>query len=172
MIIDIGPLLRGEVRGISIDYTLTPEPLRGVEFAQDARVRGSITDNAGYMQLALRAELPYVAECARCLCEVRGVYGVDFVRTLVTPGMLTEERLAENIDEYVLVEDGRLDIDGELSEWLLLEFPTKLLCSEDCEGLCQVCGNPKREGCGCVERYIDPRLAPLAKLLEDDGEDK
>ena len=169
MIIDIGPLLRGEVRSISIDYTLTPEPIFGVNFGSDAHVSGKITDNAGYMQLVLKAELPYIGECARCLDEVRGVYSIDFIRTVVTPGMLTEEQLAVNIDEYVLVENGRLDIDEELTEWLLLEFPTKLLCSEDCEGLCPICGNPKREGCGCVEKHIDPRLAPLAKLLEDDG---
>lgn len=171
MMIDIGPLLRGECKRIDIDFMLTPEPLDGVRFTSDAHIFGSVTDSAGYMRLTLHADLPYEAECARCLCNVTGVFGTDFERTVATPGMLSEQQIADNVDEYVVVKGGMLDIDGELTETLILEFPTRLLCDEDCEGLCQVCGRPKREGCGCVEKHTDPRLAVLASLLEkeDDG---
>lgn len=166
MIVDISPLLRGEVSRISIDYALTPLKMEGVEFSSDAHVTGALTNNAGYMKLSLLAELPYRAECARCLSPALGVFSVDFVRTVATPGMLSQQQIADNVDEYVVVKDGRLDIDEELLECCLLEFPTKLLCSTDCEGLCSVCGKPKRDGCGCVDKHIDPRLAVLAKLLE------
>ena len=172
MIVDIGPLLRGEVNRIDIDYTLAPQTLEGVEFSSDARISGCVTDNAGYMRLALRAELPYVTECSRCLCPVEGIFEVDFERTVVTEGMLTEEQIADNVDEYVIVEHGKLDVDEELAESILLEFPTKIVCSEDCEGLCPVCGNPKRDGCSCVDKEVDPRMAPLAKLLAQFDEDE
>lgn len=165
MIVDIGPLLRGEVNRIDIDYALAPQPIDGVEFSSDAQISGCVTDNAGYMRLALRATLPYATECSRCLCPVEGIFEVDFERTVVTEGMLTEEQIADNVDEYVIVEHGKLDVDEELAESILLEFPTKIVCSDDCEGLCPVCGNPKRDGCSCVEKNIDPRMAPLAKLL-------
>ncbi len=167
--IDMGPLLRGETSCISIDYTLVPEPMddMGVKFTSDAHVTGSIKDNAGYMRLTLKAELPYSTECARCLAEVRGVYKIGFERTVVAEGMLTEQQLADNVDEYAVIKNGMLDIDEELKESLILEFPLRILCSEDCPGLCPVCGKPKREGCGCVEKNTDPRLAVLSKLLDE-----
>ncbi len=173
MIIDMRPLLRGETERILIDYALTPDHDlgQGARSRGDAAVFGSVTDSAGYMRLSLKAELPFSTECARCLSKVDGVFAVDFDRTVVTEGTLSDEQLADKIDEYVILKDGMLDINEELKETLALEFPMRILCSQDCEGLCSVCGKPKREGCGCKERYVDPRLAVLEKLLLDNRDD-
>ena len=66
-----------------------------------------------------------------------------------------------------------LDVDEPLCEELLLGFPSRLLCSEDCEGLCPKCGKPKREGdCGCVLKEIDPRLAVLKNFFDKDQDEK
>ena len=171
MVLDVSPLLRGEVNRIEIDYMLTPETLDGVEFDADVHVTGQLTDNAGYMRLTLKAELPYHGECARCLAPVDGVFSLDFERTVVTEGMLTEERLSELDDEYVLVEKNELDVDLAISEELLLNFPSRLLCSDDCLGLCPKCGKPKRDGdCGCPTKEIDPRLAVLKSFFADSDE--
>ena len=167
MIIDLNPMLRGEVNVINIDFVLTPEIIEDVTFESGARVFGKITNNAGYMRLTLKAELPYVGECARCLDTVRGVFSLDFERTVVTEGMVSEERLEESVDEYIVIDDGKLILDDAVREELLIDFPRKLLCSEDSEGLCPKCGKPKKEGdCGCVTKEIDPRLEVLKKLLD------
>lgn len=167
MIIDLNPMLRGEVNVIDIDFVLTPEIIEDVTFESGARVFGKITNNAGYMRLTLKAELPYVGECARCLDTVRGVFSLDFERTVVTEGMVSDERLEESVDEYIVLDNGRLVLDDAVREELLIDFPRKLLCSEDCEGLCPKCGKPKKEGdCGCVTKEIDPRLEVLKKLLD------
>ena len=172
MVIDVGPLLRGEIKKINIDYMLTPEPVSGVEFESDAHVTGELTDNAGYMRLKLTSELVYHGECARCLAPVDGVFSLDFERTVTVEGVLSEEELDENGDEYVIIKGSSLDVDETLCEELVLAFPTKLLCSEDCEGLCPKCGKPRREGdCGCPEKEIDPRLAILATLFDKDSSD-
>ena len=171
MVIDIAPLLRGEVKRMDIDYSLSPEQIDGVGFESDAHVFGCVTDRAGYMRLMLKAELNYHGECARCLAPVDGVFSLDFERTVVTEGMLTEERLAELDDEYVLVEKNELDVDMAIREELLLNFPTRLLCSDDCLGLCPKCGKPKRDGdCGCPTKEIDPRLAVLKNFFADRDE--
>ncbi len=165
---DLKPLLRGEVNSIKLDFTL-PLELEGVRFEREAHAVGEITDKAGYMRLALRVSVPYVAECARCLDEVHGVFTDDLERTVVTKGSVSDEELDENIDEYaVLNENGELEIDEEIAETVVLSFPKKLLCSEDCAGLCPVCGKRKKDGdCGCVVKEIDPRLAVLKKLLDN-----
>ncbi|MDY5613643.1 MAG: DUF177 domain-containing protein, partial [Dysosmobacter sp.] len=49
----------------------------------------------------------------------------------------------------------------------ILEMDTKTLCSEDCKGLCPRCGADLNLGpCSC-KKEVDPRLAALAKLLEN-----
>ena len=167
MIIDLNPMLRGEVNSINVDFVLTPEIIEDVSFTDGARVYGKITNSAGYMRLTLKADLPYVGECARCLERVSGVFTLDFERTVVTEGMVSEEKLEESADEYIVIEDGKLELDFAVREELMIDFPRKLLCSDDCEGLCPKCGKPKKLGdCGCVTKEIDPRLEVLKKLLD------
>lgn len=168
MILDLTRLLSGEVNKIGIDFELSPEfedgytaALDGVEFTSLARVRGEVTDNAGYMRLTLTVSLDYRGECARCLCGINDTLTFDFERTVVSEDTLTRDTDDENdaySDEYVVLSDGKLDIDGQLREMLILEFPSKLLCKEDCKGLCIKCGHDLNEGdCGCDRAFRDPR---------------
>lgn len=169
MILDIKPLLRGEVHRIPVEYSFTPDPIFGIRFDGDAEVRGEVTDNAGYMRLVLRVSASFTAECARCLDDVKGEFSEDFERTVVTRGSVGEETLEESVDEYaVLDENGMLDVDDEIRETMALSFPSKFLCDEDCPGLCPKCGKPLKEGpCSCPTKEIDPRLAILQKLLDN-----
>lgn len=167
MILNLGPILRGEINKMDIAYELTPEPVQDVVFPENAKVSGVLTDDAGYMRLHLTATLPYRGQCARCLDTVEGVFTLDFERTVAAEGSISEEQLEENLDSYVMVRDGKLDVDEPLREELLICFPMRLLCDEDCPGLCPKCGKPLREGdCGCSHKEIDPRLAVLAQLLD------
>lgn len=169
MILNMGPILRGEIRRMEIEYDLIPDPVDDVVFPENAHVKGYLTDEAGYMRLHLTAQMPYRGVCARCLDEVTGVFQLDFDRTVAAEGSITEEQLEENDDEYVMIRDGKLDVDEPLREELLLSFPMRLLCSPDCPGLCPKCGKPRREGdCGCPTKEIDPRLAVLQKWLDKD----
>ena len=171
MVVDVAPLLRGEVKKINIVYMLSPEQIDSVSF-DDAHVVGVLTDNSGYMRLKLQATLSYHGECARCLAPIDGVFSLDFERTVTTEGMIDEERLEELVDEYVVLNGHELSVDDTLCEELALSFPLRLLCSEDCQGLCPKCGKPRSEGdCGCPTREIDPRLAVLANFFDDGNEE-
>ena len=173
MILDMTPMLRGETDLINIDYLLTPHLPDGAEFDGDAHVVGKITNQAGLMLLTMDVSVIYHAECARCLEPVSGEFAVQLERTVVAAGTLTEEQLEENVDEYAVIENGKLDLDEAIREELLLSFPMRFLCREDCPGLCPKCGKPRREGdCGCPTKEIDPRLAVLKKLLDKNEEDE
>ena len=97
---------------------------------------------------------------------VNGKFSLDLEKTVAPRdvlGDLDEDRL----DDYAIIEDGFLDMDEPLREQIEMEFPVRFLCSDDCRGLCPKCGKNLNEGdCGCATKEIDPRLAPLAKLLE------
>ena len=173
VILDIRPMLRGEVNRIGVDFCIAPELLADAEPNGDARVVGEITDRAGYMRLELTATVAYRAECARCLDVVEGEYSVSLERTVATGETLSEKQLEENVDEYAVAQDGKLDLGDLVREEILLTFPTRILCSPDCEGLCPKCGKPRRLGeCGCPKKEIDPRLAVLKALLDENEEPK
>jgi uncharacterized protein len=90
------------------------------------------------------------------------------------PGRDTGSNASLNA-EYVILQNGMLDIDDSVREALILTFPMRLLCDEDCLGLCPKCGKPRREGeCGCTTKEVDPRWAVLASLKfdEEDGGEK
>ncbi len=173
MVLDLSSLLSGKSSRLDFEYEITQEdeenavlPPDDVSFTAPVRVKGYITDNAGYMLLCATAEIDYKSRCARCLEDIFGTFILEFNRTVATSGTLQDEAN----DEYVIVKNGKLDIDRELVEDLMLEFPAKLLCKEECAGICPKCGKSLNFGeCGCPKKKeIDPRLAILQKLLEND----
>ncbi len=173
MNLDLKPMLRGEITRMPLDFSIEPESPVGVEFIGDVHVVGEVTNQGGYMRLSVTTYIPYRGLCARCLSEVSGEFEMPFERTVVTEGTLTEEQLEDDVDEYVVLCDGILDIDDAVREAIILEFPMRLLCDEDCPGLCPMCGKPLSEGaCGCTKKEIDPRWAVLATLRFDEDEDK
>ena len=173
MIMDLKPMLRGEFTRLDIDLSIEPEAPYGVSFDGDVRVTGEVTNQGGYMRLNVTAEIPYSGVCARCLCDVSGVYTMPFERTVVTEGTLTEEQEEDNVDEYVILQNGMLDIDDSVREALILTFPMRLLCDEDCPGLCPKCGKALKDGaCGCTTKEVDPRWAVLASLKFDERDDE
>ena len=70
--------------------------------------------------------------------------------------------------ELSFTPDGKLDVRELAYTELVLEVPTVLLCSDDCAGLCPVCGN--RKPCSCrheTSGSVDERLSILKQLLND-----
>ena len=68
--------------------------------------------------------------------------------------------------DRLLLDDGAVDLSELARETFILNMPSKTLCREDCRGLCSGCGvNLNYEKCRC-KKEVDPRLAALAKLLE------
>lgn len=172
MTLDMRDMLKGLVDELNVTGSFSPEAPMGVSFDGEAHVSGKVTNEGGYMRLTLQMQVAYSGECARCLTPVSGVFDMSFERTVVDEGTLSEEQLDDNVDEYVVIVDGVLDLSEELHDALYLSFPMKLLCQEDCRGLCPKCGKPRREGpCDCSEREIDPRLAILATLLDKNEEE-
>ena len=172
MKLDLRPLLAGD-RLLEFDYELplTVDPdnsasfLWGVSFPSPMKVKGDITNTAGYMRMRLEMSVDYSAECARCLSPVSDSFSLSLEKTVATKEVLAgvdEDRL----DDYAIIENGFLDMDEQLMEQLEMEFPVRILCSEDCRGLCAGCGaDLNKEACRCTKKEIDPRLAKLADLL-------
>ena len=174
MAIDMRTLLSGEVTKLPIDYSFSltendfgfDTGVDGVVFTTPAKVTGQIVNMGGYIGLSATVSVGYDAECARCLKPLKRSFEVSFERTVVNRGELVNTS-DEEADDYIQIVDGMLELDAVAAEQLMMEFPTKEICSEDCKGLCSKCGKDLNEGdCGCPKKEIDPRLAILQKLLE------
>jgi len=60
-----------------------------------------------------------------------------------------------------------IDLDPVLNEIIILNHPFKMLCREDCKGICANCGaDLNREACRCTDKPIDPRWEKLRKLIK------
>ena len=53
---------------------------------------------------------------------------------------LSDANLTEELDESNFIDGYHLDVDKMLFHEILSEWPAKVLCREDCKGLCRVCG--------------------------------
>jgi uncharacterized metal-binding protein YceD (DUF177 family) len=65
-------------------------------------------------------------------------------------------------------DNNEINLHEVILEQLNLTFPLKPLCSEDCEGICPVCGQVRRgDNCACLVKEEDPRLQRLKNFMRD-----
>lgn len=75
---------------------------------------------------------------------------------------------AETFDLYFEIE-GRENVDAtdEIRETMLLSYPEKFLCAENCKGLCQQCGHNLNTGpCSCASEMSGGKENPFGKLKD------
>lgn len=165
MILDLKTLfdLVGESREIACELDLSNESLYGVApFQQPVRVTGKIENRAGVVRLVFSVKSVLSLRCDRCLKAVERDLDKSFEHILVRE--LSNEGDEEY--EYIVCEDGTLDLAELVRSDLMLELPTKVLCKEDCKGLCPKCGKDLNLGsCGCTTKDIDPRWQALSDLF-------
>ncbi|MBN2199398.1 MAG: DUF177 domain-containing protein [Candidatus Aminicenantes bacterium] len=116
-------------------------------------------------RLSTRLSMP----CSRCLTLFE--YPVDSLFDLIflpeELGDIKEELSNEDMDRSYFI-DRTLDLEAVVLEQLNLTFPAKPLCSKDCQGICPVCGQIRREsGCGCSVREDDPRWIKIKNFIKD-----
>ena len=81
--------------------------------------------------------------------------------------LVTELANEENEDEWVFpLEGDSADLDEIIRTVFVLNLDSKLLCKEDCKGLCHRCGTNLNHGPCTCQKELDPRFAALKQLLE------
>lgn len=103
--------------------------------------------------------------CDRCLTPVEHTVDVSGVRRID----LHEEKMYgdDELDESFYVDGFYLDVDKLLYNEILVGWPVKILCRDDCRGICSVCGQDlNKADCGCDREAPDPRMAAVRDLFE------
>ena len=151
----------GERKDFRCSFDFSGEELYGgFPFQTPVDCSGEIENRAGVVRLVFCVKFVLSLACDRCLKPFQQEKTLNFEHVLV-------QKLNSANDDYLVCADGVLDLEELVRADVLLELPTKVLCSEDCRGLCAQCGKNLNEGsCTCEKKQIDPRLAVLSQLLD------
>ncbi|MDE5563823.1 MAG: DUF177 domain-containing protein [Oscillospiraceae bacterium] len=149
MLMNVKNLLNVPGTSEEIRFCVSEERLAEVHdyvFATPVEVTGKIANHAGVVTLTMRITFSLLVTCDRCLKETVQAFDYQEAHTVVR--MLESE---ENEEDYVLARAESIDPEEIAVTDLLLALPTKMLCREDCKGLCPVCGCDRNEtDCGCM----------------------
>ena len=105
-------------------------------------------------------------ECHRCLEQ----FSIDM-------DILISEKIIKNNSSYYLIDDeeqqlsniknAKIDLGPIIEQAIYLSLPMKLLCKQDCLGLCAKCGcNLNVQKCACEKDDLDPRLSVLQQVFK------
>lgn len=165
MLLELKQIFQNEGLSLDIDFELDWSGLEingEYPFKKPARVKGKVCNRTGLVNMVINVTFVYNAPCDRCGVQTADSYNMKFSHKLVT------SLEGEDEGDYIVLRNYGLEIDELVVSDVLLELPAKHLCSENCKGLCSMCGaNLNLGSCDCKEDNTDPRLAVLKRLLEE-----
>lgn len=166
MLLQLKDVFLSEGTRREFDYSL---PLSDFElygdypFKSPVKVSAEAVNRAGVVELKIKAVFDYTTRCDRCFEPI-----VKHFEQVFTHGLATSLIDEEN-DEYIETADYTLELDEVVTSDILLNLPPKMLCREDCKGLCPKCGSNLNNGdCGCEKQQVDSRLEILKQLISEE----
>ena len=155
---DLGPDLRqSSALTTSIHADLVEEHHGKHEVIKDIRVRGDLSTR---LQVS----------CARCLEPVEQVVARSFellYRPQGTDARAQELSVTDAEAEIGYYQGEGLLLEDALREQVLLAVPLKMLCRDECKGLCPYCGkNLNDSACSCAAPVQDPRWVALKEIRD------
>jgi uncharacterized protein len=163
---------------LEINVTRVPEGIRHYSFVAHARDLGLIasipSDVAVEADLERRGRQFLVTgevqatgrfTCDRCLTEFDQSVDTSFRVLFMPDGVPGTPTEADEEVRHLPADSQVIVLDEDVRQSIALAVPVKLLCREDCEGLCPQCGRNLNDGqCSCKRDDTDPRWEPLRKL--------
>ena len=133
-------------------------------FVGPVAATGEVVSRDNYFQVKGVTKATILTSCNNCLesfaLEVEGSLEEIYARN-------EEIVQADLASEAIGFLGDVINIEPEVSKSLIIELPMRLICSPECQGLCQQCGsNLNKTQCNCQNETIDPRLAVLKKLQQ------
>lgn len=125
------------------------------------KIKGAAKNRAGVVFIELTAEYTISAPCDRCAADIERKESLPLTYVVV------QETEGEDTEDFVVAEDQKVDLDPLVRDDIVIRYPSKLLCSPDCKGLCPNCGKNLNEGdCDCANEQTDPRLDALKAFFD------
>jgi uncharacterized protein len=142
------------------------------ELLEPARSRLRVTRQDQEVHVRGRVETRLRLACDRCLAAVEQPVDSQVDLTFLPHPKVEEEADLELGQDELEVEfygpDQVIDLGEVIVEEMFLAVPFRVLCRQNCRGLCPGCGaDLNREECRCQAKPLDPRLAALKDLKSE-----
>jgi uncharacterized protein len=158
-------LRSGDQAREGVEIELEPLVLGGQSYdpqPNPAPAELSVTRASSGTVLELAFDVSLEGPCFRCLQDAELALQLRLREYEATKPESDEERT-----EYL--DDDRLDLSAWAHDSIALALPDKILCRDDCAGLCPECGKDLNlEPHEHVEERVDPRWAALEALRESE----
>lgn len=133
-------------------------------FSRPVTVCAKAVNRAGVVTLSYSITSAIQLRCDRCLTVFPYDLKVSGEQILVRK--INDESFLD--EAYMEVPDDCLDVSELARDEIFLNLPSKILCKEECKGICPTCGvNRNESSCNCGNPKGDPRLQILGELLKD-----
>lgn len=122
--------------------------------------------NKGKKEISLDCTIDAVLliPCDRCLEFVKVPFHLHVSKDIDLK-KTTEEREAE-LDEYYFLQGMNFDTEVFVRDEILVNLPMKVLCKDDCKGICNKCGTNLNKGsCDCDTTELDPRMSKVLDVF-------
>lgn len=167
MIVNVSEIGDG---GLSLDLKKGPGWLGGSEESEVASVDSDIEFHIDLLRTAgevsVRGKIGFlaVARCSRCLSDVNVRTDLE-IKLLLSPSEAEGKMESGGDMDYETYRGRKIDLNDYMREQVNLSLPYKVICAEDCKGLCSECGqNLNEQQCGCETRQQDSRFAVLKDI--------
>ena len=116
------------------------------------------------LHIVFETSVTLTGSCDRCLTDVSFSVDVSCDETVdIMDGAVV---IDSDIGPYSFVDGEYIDVDELVLSEILVNFPAKILCQDNCKGLCPVCGkNRNIVDCGCDDTVLDPRMAQFLDVF-------
>jgi uncharacterized protein len=150
------------------EYSFEAEPSKiGINEQLDGLIKIEAKLDKSLRQILLKSEIQAegVFVCDRCLEEFHRKLDVKYSMIYIQGNRSTADIKKEEEIQVLSADTNYIDLDDDIRQCVLLAIPQKLLCREDCNGLCPTCGvNRNTENCSCGAEAVDTRWDALKKL--------
>ena len=163
MMLDLSPVINYEGKVLTVEKEIDFGAAdTGFEFLKPVRVLGQVVNIGGRLELSATVSTKFLCTCDRCCGEFERDFECSFEEILKKESERTDDSL-----DAVYFEGNSVDLGELVLNNIIVSFPSKLLCREDCRGLCPKCGKDLNQGeCDCDLRVADPRFDVLDGLFE------
>lgn len=165
MELNLLPILNFDGKKMDISESISYEAASNDDFQITSPITfdGVASNSGGTIELVGNASATLLFVCDRCCEEFEKNIDFHIDERFKKEDAFTKDD--ENPD-IISFSGTSIDLSEILYTNLYMNIPSKRLCSEDCKGLCHVCGKNLNSGsCDCSGEATDPRFDILDKLL-------
>ena len=174
MLVNLTDIFSSEQKIVTKEIAYEPNTVNVGGVAYDILFKTPVVltlKNVGKGKALVTAKTSFEFElaCDRCLKPVKHTMEIDTQQEVISPDYADE--IDEDAEQTVFMEGYQLNVDDLIYSDIVLNWPMKILCREDCKGICRICGKDLNTGeCGCDTFVPSPGLAGIKEIFNANKE--